>query len=81
MSLVATGTAGAQAISMAFAPLITRIYGPEAFGVLGTFMALLPVNFPVIKCRSIGEGHDRMSAIDVWVIGCLVDGCLREDPG
>lgn len=39
--LVATGTAGAQAINLAFSPIITRMYGPEAFGLLGTFMAVL----------------------------------------
>ena len=40
--------------------------------IWGYINIFLPVNFPVIKCRSTGEGHDRMSAIDVWVIGCLV---------
>ena len=32
---VASGTAASQAIVMAFSPLITRIYGPEAFGLQG----------------------------------------------
>ncbi|PCE67632.1 lipopolysaccharide biosynthesis protein [Salinivibrio sp. YCSC6] len=45
--IVATGTAGAQAISMAFSPVITRLYGPEAFGLLGTFMAILAVVTPI----------------------------------
>jgi len=45
--IVATGTAGAQAITMAFAPVITRLYGPEAFGLLGTFMAILTVLTPM----------------------------------
>jgi O-antigen/teichoic acid export membrane protein len=44
--LVASGTAGAQAISLAFAPVITRIYGPEAFGLLGTFTAIVSVVAP-----------------------------------
>lgn len=43
---VATGTAGAQAITMAFSPVITRLYGPEAFGLLGTFMAITAVLTP-----------------------------------
>lgn len=47
VAIVATGTAGAQAITMAFAPLITRLYGPEAFGQLGTFTALLSVMLPL----------------------------------
>lgn len=32
---------------MAFAPVITRLYGPEAFGMLGTFMAILGVLTPI----------------------------------
>lgn len=42
-----SGTAGAHAITMGFSPVITRIYGPEAFGVLGVFMAVLAVLTPV----------------------------------
>lgn len=32
---------------MAFAPIITRLYGPEAFGLLGTFVAILAVITPL----------------------------------
>lgn len=46
--LVATGTAGAQIINMAFAPLVTRLYGAEAFGLLGTFTATLAVLTPIV---------------------------------
>lgn len=45
--LVVTGTAGAQIITMLFAPIITRMYGAEAFGVLGTFAAILSVLTPI----------------------------------
>jgi O-antigen/teichoic acid export membrane protein len=38
--VVASGTAVAQIITVAFSPVITRLYGPEAFGLLGTFLAL-----------------------------------------
>lgn len=47
VALLAFGTAGGQAITMVFAPLITRIYGPEAFGLLGTFTALVAVVTPL----------------------------------
>src|SRR5699024_644971 len=47
VALVATGTAGAQAITMAFYPAITRLYGPEAFGMLGTFTAALAIVTPI----------------------------------
>lgn len=41
--VVASGTAGAQAIGMAFIPFITRTYGPETYGTLGAFIALTGV--------------------------------------
>ncbi|HCG6981483.1 TPA: oligosaccharide flippase family protein [Vibrio parahaemolyticus] len=47
VAIVAMGTAGAQVITMAFAPIITRMYGPEAFGLLGTFMAILAIATPI----------------------------------
>lgn len=43
VSIVTIGTAGAQAINMAFAPLITRIYGPEMFGLYGIFITLISI--------------------------------------
>lgn len=45
--VLVTGTAAAQAITMATAPVITRLYGPEAFGVMGTFNALVSVIVPI----------------------------------
>lgn len=38
---VASGTAVAQAITMAFAPFITRLYGPEVLGLQGLFMTVV----------------------------------------
>lgn len=46
--VVATGTAAAQAISVAFMPLLTRLYGPEAFGLLGTFVSLVAMIAPLV---------------------------------
>ncbi len=47
VTIVAGGTAVAQAITVAFSPIITRLYGPEAFGVLGVFVAILAMLTPV----------------------------------
>lgn len=44
---LAGGTAGAQAMTLAFIPLITRLYGPEAYGVLGVFMGLAMMLVPL----------------------------------
>ncbi|RHW32105.1 lipopolysaccharide biosynthesis protein [Neobacillus notoginsengisoli] len=45
---VASGTAIAQLIGILFSPLITRIYGPEAFGILGVFASLTSIIGPVV---------------------------------
>lgn len=44
---VASGAALAQLISIIFSPMITRIYGPEAFGILGVFTSILSILSPV----------------------------------
>jgi O-antigen/teichoic acid export membrane protein len=41
VATVASGTAVAQAITMAFAPIITRLYGPEVFGLQGLFISVV----------------------------------------
>lgn len=45
--LLVTGTAAAQIITMGASPFITRIYGPEAFGILGAFNALIMIIGPI----------------------------------
>lgn len=45
--LLASGTAGAQMIVMLASPIITRLYGAEAFGILGTFNAMANILIPV----------------------------------
>ncbi|WP_343784264.1 lipopolysaccharide biosynthesis protein [Alkalibacillus silvisoli] len=45
--LVASGTAMAQVITFLLLPIITRIYGPEAYGVMGAFLATINVFIPI----------------------------------
>src|SRR5690625_285441 len=45
--VLASGTAVAQVITMALSPIITRLYGPEAFGLMGTFMAIVNIIVPI----------------------------------
>ncbi|MBE2170224.1 MULTISPECIES: lipopolysaccharide biosynthesis protein [unclassified Cobetia] len=45
--VLASGTAGAQAITMAFSPVLTRLYSPEAFGILGIFSSITAVLIPL----------------------------------
>lgn len=41
--MVAGGTASAQALSMLFSPVVTRLYGPETYGLQGVFMSIAGV--------------------------------------
>lgn len=45
--IMATGTAAAQAIAMILSPIITRLYGPEAYGLMGTFLAIVTILSPI----------------------------------
>ena len=47
VAAVATGIAAAQAISLAFMPFLTRLYGPEAFGALAAFTAVVNIITPL----------------------------------
>lgn len=47
VTILASGTAAAQAITMALSPIITRLYGPEAFGLMGAFMAIVNIIAPI----------------------------------
>jgi O-antigen/teichoic acid export membrane protein len=43
VAAVAGGTATAQVIAILFSPLITRLYGPEAYGIQGVLMSIVAV--------------------------------------
>jgi O-antigen/teichoic acid export membrane protein len=45
--IAVSGTAAAQVITMAFSPIITRLYGPEIYGILGVFMAMVGIISPI----------------------------------
>lgn len=41
--LIASGTAAAQAVALGASPILTRLFTPDAFGLLGLFMAVATV--------------------------------------
>lgn len=47
VTIVASGTAAAQIVTMSLSPFITRLYGPEAFGLLGVFTAIISIVSPI----------------------------------
>jgi O-antigen/teichoic acid export membrane protein len=40
VAMIAGGTVIAQLVTIAFSPIITRLYGPETFGILGVFLSV-----------------------------------------
>ena len=75
VAIVATGTAGAQAIAMAFSPVITRIYSPDTFGAMGTFIAIFDIISPLAALSyplaMVLPKHDSeaigLAKISLWI--------------
>ncbi|OKY24651.1 lipopolysaccharide biosynthesis protein [Thalassotalea sp. PP2-459] len=79
---VVTGTAGAQIITLAFTPLLTRIFTPEAFGHLGVFVALstilmpiaaltLPIAVVLTKSNNEAKALSKLSTC-IALLACLI---------
>lgn len=72
---IATGTAAAQAVTMAFTPLVTRLYGAEVFGTQGVFMSLAgaltmiaALTYPMAIILPKGDGSARsLTKLSVYV--------------
>lgn len=47
--ILVSGTAGAQAIGILVSPIITRLYSPEALGILGVFVAIQTIFNPIVS--------------------------------
>ncbi|WP_236315732.1 hypothetical protein, partial [Enterobacter hormaechei] len=47
VAIIASGTALAQIINLAAIPLITRLYGPQAYGMMGSFFSIVNVFIPL----------------------------------
>lgn len=79
VAVVATGTAAAQAISLGFAPIITRLYGPENYGILGVFGSVVGVlstiaalGYPTAIVLPKNEGDARGLALLSLYIGIVM---------
>jgi O-antigen/teichoic acid export membrane protein len=73
---LAGGTAGSQVIAVAAAPFLTRLYGPEIFGVLASFTAVLALLNVISSLRfelAIAVPEDDDDAVGlVWLCLALV---------
>lgn len=73
---LAGGTAGSQVIAVAVAPILTRLYGPESFGILATFASILALLNVVSSLRyelaiAVPEDEDDAIAL-VWLCFLMV---------
>jgi len=69
------GTAGSQAILILSAPLLTRLYSIEAFGVLAVFMAFLSTISVISSLRyelAIPIAEDEEEAVHVVVLALVI---------
>lgn len=81
--ILSSGTAVAQIIGMLLSPIITRIYGPEAYGLMGTFSAIISIitpiaalTFPIAivlpKREENAKGLIKLSLIICTIISIIV---------
>ena len=92
VAIIAGGTAMAQIITIAFSPIITRLYGPEAFGILGVFLAAvgmisplsnLTYNVAIVIAPSDAESRalfklSLLIGIVVTILSALILGSFHE---
>lgn len=81
VSLLLSGTMLVQLINFGFMPLVLRLYGPEAFGELGAFNALLLLLFPLAALclpMAVVQGRNRVETRNIaslaWAVA--VGFCL-----
>ena len=74
VGLLAAGTAVAQLISFGVSPLLSRIYRPEDFGLLGVFVGIAAIAGVVVSLRldlAVVVPEEEETARDVVVVGAL----------
>jgi len=70
-----TGTSVAQALPVAVSPVLTRLYGPEDFGILALFIAVTAIFGAAANARydlAIMLPHEDEDALNVAALGLLI---------
>lgn len=76
---IARAQAVAQALPLVAAPLLTRLYGPEAFGALAVFVALVSLLLAAATGRwewSVPSARSSRTAAAALCLGALVMGAV-----
>jgi O-antigen/teichoic acid export membrane protein len=79
VTVTVTGTAFGQIIVLAASPLLTRLYTPEDFGVLGVFSALLGIiGITVCLCYelAIPLAEDDASGVNLLALSLIVTAVI-----
>lgn len=77
--VVASGTVLAQLIGLMLLPIVTRLYGPEAYGLLGTFTAITTILTPVAALTipiAIVLPRKNSEAISIILLSLKVIGII-----
>lgn len=73
---VAGGTAVSQLIVIAATPLLSRIYGPESFGILAVFISILSIANVISSLRYelaiTLPKEDNIAISLIWLIACFL---------
>lgn len=79
VTILAGGTAAGQALLVLAAPILTRLYTPEDFGLLAVFAALLAVISVIASLRyelAIPLPEDDLEAAHVVALGLILVACM-----
>ncbi|MGI9403512.1 MAG: oligosaccharide flippase family protein [Hyphomicrobium sp.] len=75
IAILSTGTAFAQVITVSVSPILSRLYDPEAFGILGVIISIAGPLTMIAALRyeqAIVLARDDEEAVNVLVLCCAV---------
>lgn len=73
--ILATGTLLSQILLLTSSPFVTRLYSPEAFGILAIFLAIISFITPVIDAgyeRAIISVKEDRDSNDLFILSILI---------
>lgn len=76
--MLAGGTAAGQIIAVIFLPVLTRLYTPEDFGVLGVFASILSIMMVIAALRfeiAISLPEEEETAASLLVLSLVIVSC------
>src|SRR5579859_6097194 len=74
VSIMLTGAAGGQAVSLLLSPLLTRLYSPQEFGTLSVYSAIVAILVVISSLRyelALPLVRDDEDAVNLMAV-CLV---------